>query len=176
MPVLIALLGVIAGAYFWMNRAQNAANMVGELAGAAQDAMGAARRFGFRRQANKHPVDCIEEPNLAVGGLSVAFMELGGTPTNEQQQSLLVGLQSALGITLNEAEEMAVVGHWFVQECKGPQPALNRLAKRLFKLSGSDGLEPAMIAIGQLVDGSNGNTSPRQQEALADLKRIFRAT
>jgi len=175
MPILLALLGVLAGAYFWMNRARDAANMVDELAGAAQNALGAARRFCFRKQAKKHPADCIEDASLAVGGLGVAFMELGGTPTQEQQQDLLVGLQSALGIGLGEAEELAIVGHWFVQECKGPQPALTRLAKRLFKISGPAGLDPAMNAIGRLTGGSSGRANQRQQEALSEIERIFRA-
>lgn len=174
MPVLIALLAALAGAYFWMNRARDAAKMVDELAGAAQNAMGAARRFGFRRQANKHPVDCIEEPALAVGGLSVAFMEMGGTPTKERQQRLLIGLQSALDVNLTEAEELSIVGHWFVQESKGPQPALTRLAKRLFKISGTAGLDPAMTVIGQLADSPNDPLHQRQQEALSEIERIFR--
>jgi len=111
MPILVALLGILAAGYFWMNRARNAANMVDEIADVAQTALGAARRFGFRRQANKHPVDCIEEPDLAVSGLAVAFLELVAIPTEKNKHAVLLGLQHALGVSLAEAEELAAVGH-----------------------------------------------------------------
>ncbi len=176
MPILLALLGAMAGAYFWMNRARDAANMAGDIAGMAQNAMGAARRFGFRRQANKHPVDCIEDSNLAVGGLGVAFVELAGVPTAEQHNDLLIGLQSALEISLTDAEELAALGHWFVQECQGPQPGFNRLAKRLRKLSGPQGLLTFMEAIKRLTKSENTPLSQYQIEALNDLQRVFRVT
>lgn len=37
MPYIVALLGLLAGSYFWMNRAKAAGNAAQELAGMAQD-------------------------------------------------------------------------------------------------------------------------------------------
>ena len=56
MPYLIALFGLVIGAYFWIQRARTAADAARELTGVAQDVMAAARRFGFRRRHDMHPV------------------------------------------------------------------------------------------------------------------------
>lgn len=175
MPVLLALLGILAGGYFWMSRARDAANMIDELADAAQTAMGAARRFGFRRQANQHPVDCIEEADLATAALAVAFLELDAMPSDRQKNALWLGLQQALGLSLKDAEEMVVLGHWYVQECQGPQPAITRLSKRLNELSGATALTSAMPLIQHIADSKDSPLSESQLEALGDMKRIFRA-
>ena len=60
MPYIIAQLGFLAGAYFWMIRARAAADAARDLTGVAQDVMAAARRFGFRRRLNTHPVESLE--------------------------------------------------------------------------------------------------------------------
>ena len=174
MPVLLGLLGILAGAYFWMNRARDAAGAIDEIADAAQTAMGAARRFGFRRRANMHPVECIDDPALAAAGLSVAVSELNNLPTEEDRCALLIGLQKAHGINLAEAEEMAVLGQWFVRECNGPQPAVTRIAKRLNKLSGFEGMTRAMDTIQHIADRKDGQLNNSQLDAMVEIKRIFR--
>jgi hypothetical protein len=174
MPTVLALLGILAGAYFLINRARNAAHMVEEITDAAQTAMGAARRHGFRRQANVHPVECIEEPALAAAGLAVAVSELNNLPTEEDRTALLIGLQKAHAIGLHEAEEMAVLGQWFVRECNGPQPAITRIAQRLNKLSGFEGMTRAMDTIQHFADRKGGQLNESQLDAMAEIKRIFR--
>jgi len=64
MPFLIALLGIIGVAYVWANRARNARDAVGDIADMANDVRLAARRFGFSRKMNVHPVESIEDPRL----------------------------------------------------------------------------------------------------------------
>ena len=68
----------------------------------------AARRLGFRRRINTHPVDSLEEPKLAIGALGIAFLELGGLPTEEQQNALLKSLQARTGQSLDDAEETLI--------------------------------------------------------------------
>ena len=65
MPFIIGLIGLTTAAYFWANRARNAANMTNDLAGMASDVLSAARRFGFSRKLNLHPVESIDDPKLA---------------------------------------------------------------------------------------------------------------
>ena len=72
MPYIIALLGLLAGAYFWMMRARAAADAARDLTGVARDVMAAARRFGFRRKLNTHPVESLEEPDVAIAGAGIA--------------------------------------------------------------------------------------------------------
>lgn len=173
MPFLIALLGVAGAVVFWMYRARDAANTASDLADMAGDVVSAARRFGFRRRYNMHPVDSIDDPALAVGGLSVAFLQLGGVPTQEQRIALLVSLQSNLGLDKDRAEELDVLGQWFVNECNGPAQAIPRLAKRLYKLDGAQHLETIMAVVNDTVQAGSGALSDQQREALEDVKRAF---
>jgi len=176
MPYIIAIMGLLGAAYFWMMRARNAAEMTHELADIAGDVMAAARRFGFRRRHNTHPVESIEDPQLCIGALGVAFLQLGGMPTTEQKAGLLRSLQSRLNLNLEKAEELDVLGQWFVNECKGPQPAVQRISKRLYTLTKSEHLEVTMGVVTDTVAAGSGDLSERQREALHDVKRAFHVT
>lgn len=174
MPYILAILGALGTVYFLVMRARNAAEMTHELADLAGDVMAAARRLGFRRRRNQHPVDSIDDPVLAVGGLAVAFLQLGGMPTAEQKSALLRGVQSRFDLPLGKAEEIDVLGQWFVNECNGPGPAVPRLAKRLYQLTGPEHLEVTMGLVSDVVGAGTGQLSPQQQEALQEVKRAFR--
>lgn len=174
MPFILGLIAVIGAAYFWMNRAKNAANVASDVVDMAESALGAARRFGFRRKADRHPVDSIDDAKLAIGGLSTAFLELSGLPTTEEKHALVVGLQSSLDLSHADAEEMTILGHWFVNACNGAQPAVSRLAKRVNALSGPEGLTQSMEVIQRIAEASGGVLSPAQGEALDEIKRVFR--
>ena len=116
MPFVIALIGVVAAAYFWANRARNAAHIGQDLVDVASDVLSAARRFGFRRRANVHPVESVDDTRLATGALGLAFLELGSLPTAEDHQTLIRSLQSHLGLSVNDADEMLVLGRWLINE------------------------------------------------------------
>ena len=173
MPILIALATIAVGVYFFVIRARNAAHIVSDLADVAGDIAGAARRFGFRRRANVHPVESIEDPNLAIGAIASAFAELDDYPTKEQQSALLRGLQGELGLSLQDAEENMILGRWFVSECGGPSPAIARLSRKLYKLDGANSITPLMSIIQQLAQATSSDMSERQTSALADIKRAF---
>jgi len=173
MPYILGLIGIATAAYFLIIRARNAAEMTSEMADVASDIMAAARRFGFRRKYNTHPVDNIEDPKLAVGGIAVAFMQIGSSPTADQKAAMLDSLQSRLSIKQSDAEELDVLGQWFVNECNGPAFAIPRLSKRLYKLSGAEHLEPMMGVVTDTVDAGTGSLSEQQLEALDEVKRAF---
>lgn len=173
MPVILAIIAAAGVALVWYTRARSAAQVASEVADIAETALGAARRFGFRRRANRHPVDSIEDPKLAVGGLATAFFELSGLPTAEEKQALLVGLQSTLDLTLADAEEMAILGHWFVGECGGAMPAVTRLARQVSRMAGAEGLTQSMQVIDRIARAGGGLSAP-QREALAEIKSVFR--
>jgi hypothetical protein len=175
MPYVIALIGLVIGAYFWVQRARMAAEATNELVGVAQDVMAAARRFGFRRKLNLHPVESLEDPDVAIAGAGIAFLELGGLPTVEQQDSLIVSLQSHLGQSHDKAEEALILGRWLVAESGGAQQGLERLARRLYKLRGSQTFQPLMAVLKDVAAaGRDGAVSARQKEALAELAVLFR--
>lgn len=177
MPYLVALFGLIVGAYFWVQRARTAAQATQDLAGVAQDVMAAARRFGFRRRLNLHPVESLEDPDVAIAGAGVAFLELGGLPSAEQQDKLIASLQSHLGQSHDKAEEAAILGRWLVAESGGAGQGLERLVRRLYKMRGGQGFQPLMSVLKDVAAaGRDGAVSTRQREALEEIARLFRIT
>ena len=171
MPVLIALLGIIGAAYFWAQRARNARDMLGEVGDMANDVRLAARRFGFTRKMNTHPVESIEDPRLAIATIATAFIELDDLPTAEQRDVLKVQLRSQLRADADETEEMEVLGRWFMSECGGAEQAISRVSRKLYKIGGADQTEPLMNVLKASV---SGNLSERQRDALADITRAMR--
>ncbi len=174
MHIIIALVGIILGAIIWFNRAQRAADVAGDLIGAAADVKNAARRFGFRRRANQHPVQGIDDPQLAIGGLASAFLEMDDLPTTEARQTMDIALRKHLQVDAETAQELAIMGHWFVEECNGPVPAFPRLAKKLKELDGGASFQPLMAVLKDVAEAGGGSPSQRQSEALSDLGRVFR--
>jgi hypothetical protein len=174
MPVIIGLLGLLAAAYFWTMRARNAAQMTHELADVASDVMAAARRLGFRRRTNLHPVESVDDAKLAIGALGVAFLELGGLPSTEEQDALMRALQSHLGDDAKQAEETLILGRWLVNESGGPQQAITRIGRRLAKIDRAGGLAPLMAVLNEVGLAARTGLHDRQKDALAELARAFR--
>ena len=173
MPVLIAVAGAIVAAYIFLIRARNAAEMTGELLNVANDVRLAARRFGFKRLNNVHPVESVDDPDIATGALATAFLELDSLPTAEQHTALENALVHSLVISQQDAAELVILGHWLVNECGGAQPAVTRTARKLFKLKGALGFDPLMEIISAVATASSGTLIQRQKDALDDVKRAF---
>lgn len=174
MPFIVSLLAIALGGYFWMNRARNAAHMAGDLADMAQDVLGAARRFGFRSQANVHPVDSLQDTNVAVAALGIGYLELGGLPRAEQHDALLLALQLHLAMSHETAKEAVILGRWLITECGGPGPGMDRVGRRLYKLQGAASFDPLMQVVKRVSDADGSATSVRQTEALDALARTYR--
>lgn len=174
MPFFLALFGAAVAAYFWMNRARNAASAVQDLAGVASDVMNAARRFGFRRSANVHPVESLEDGFVATAGVGIAFMELGGLPSADQQDTLIRSLQHHLNQDHDKAQEALILGRWLIAECGGAQQGLERMSRRLYKLQGHGSFDPMMMVLKDVASTNRAGMSQRQLEALEKLAVTFR--
>ena len=170
MPFLVALLGIIGAAYFWAQRARNARDVMGDVADMANDVRLAARRFGFSRKMNVHPVESIEDPRLAIAAIGSAFLELNDLPTAEQRKLLQVQIRSKLLASAEEAEEIEILGRWFMTECGGAEPAVARISRKLYKIGGADQMEPLM----DILKASVTTLSDRQRDALEDITRAMR--
>ncbi|WP_037254932.1 hypothetical protein [Roseobacter sp. SK209-2-6] len=171
MPFLLGALGLIAAAYFWAMRARNAAEMTHELLDVANDVRLAARRFGFRRRHNLHPVDTIDDAAIAIAAIGSCLLELDDYPTAEQKEALIRGLRDAQGISHEAAEELVILGRWITNESGGPAQAVSRLAKRLYKLNGAEDLETIAKIATSIAKFGNGALSEKQKTALEDLQR-----
>lgn len=171
MPVFAALLALAAGVIVYMIRARNAAYAARELADMATDVLGAARRFAFRRKAEMHPVESIEDPRLAAAALSVAFFELSQLPSSEERTALQHAISRHLARDFKESEDMMVLGHWLVAQCGTPQAAIARLARRLSRLDRAGQFQPLMAVLNETAQALGGGLSARQREALAEISQ-----
>jgi len=176
MPFLIAALGALIAAYFFFVRARNVGHMAGDLIDVAQDVRLAARRFGFRRKTNVHPVETIEDPKLAVGAIATSFVELEDLPTKEQRDALQTALREAYRLDAKEAEEITVLGHWFVSECGGAEQAITRLGRKLYKLDGKNSFAPLLTILNATAQANGSGLNAHQRSALDEVKRAFRIT
>lgn len=173
MHILIAILGLVMAAGVWAWRIRMARDAMTEVSGLAGDVVSAARRLGFRRKTNVHPVESVDEPALAITGVALAFVDLASLPTAEQLANLKAALQRQLAVTEVKADEMLIVSRWLVNECKGADSAVTRLTKRLQKLDPT-GFQPLLAMLGDVE--SHAALGPRQRDALDDIARIFRLT
>ena len=170
MHIVLGAIALLTAVYFFVIRARNAAEMTHELLDVADDVRAAARRLGFRRTKSLHPVDGIEDANTAAATVAMAFLELNGLPTEETKNRLLKSLQHRLEVQLKDAEELMILGRWLMNECQGPQPAIARAARRLYRLTGGNP-GPLLDVLGDVADDP---LTDRQRDALDDIRTAFR--
>ena len=172
MPVIIAILGAATAFYFLVIRARNGAAIATEMLDMANDVRAAARRFGFKRRTNLHPVESIEDPNLAVSAIALAFLELNDLPTQDQRNAMIVQAQSTLGVSKTDAEELIVLGRWLMTECGGADAAISRISRKLQRIDGANSFDALMTLIKSTLPEAGLND--KQRDALDDIKRAFR--
>lgn len=173
MHIVIGIVGALVAGYFFYQRLVVAKDAANELVGAANDVRLAARRFGFRRRTDVHPVEAIEDPNIAIATVAVGFIELDDLPTQEQQGALAEALRDTLTLTGAEAEELLVLGRWMVSQCGGADPAISRASRKLYKLSGTGAVTPLLTIVQDALAESGGGLSERQKDALGDVRRAL---
>ena len=173
MHILIGILGLLVAGYFWYNRARNAAGTAVEIADVANDVRLAARRFGFKRRTNIHPIDAIDDSRIAGSAIALAALEVDHHPTEEERNALLVALQSRMDLTLGEAEEMLTLSRWLIDQGGGPGQAATRLTRRLKKLAGREILQEMEALFETVARGTGGAPNESQQDMLDTLRRTF---
>ena len=175
MHIVIALIGAAVAAYFFFFRARNAAAVASDMVDLANDVRLAARRFGFRRKANIHPVESTDDARILTTAAALAFLELDDLPTQEQRADLVTQARSQLGLSQSDAEEMQVLGRWLVSECGSAQAAVSRLTRRLYRVAGEGAMEPLLRIVNNVVArGPAGGLSERQRDALEDIRLAFK--
>ncbi len=176
MPILIAILGILSAAAYYIFRVRNAADAAGDLMDMANDVRLAARRFGFKRKTNIHPVEAIEDSSIAIAGIASAFLELDDLPTSDQRSALVRSMRDVLNLSAQDADELSILGRWMVADCGTPDAAISRLSRKLVRLSGQESLTPLLAIVnGTLTGGESGTgLNAKQRDALDDVKRAFR--
>ena len=174
MHIILGLIGLATAVYFIVIRARNAAHVATDVADMANDVRLAARRFGFKRKTNVHPVETIDDPNLAIAAIATAFVEMDDLPTKDQRDALEAALQGTLNMSAQDTHEALILGHWFVSECHGPETAVPRLARKLTKLDAQSSFEPLLSVVTATAKAGSGDLNAKQREALDDIRRAFR--
>jgi hypothetical protein len=169
MPIIILILTTLGGAIYWWVR-QNPDKAIYAAQDAVTVARNAPRKLAFRRQTNAHPVEGIDDARIAICGLAQAFIELDQLPTAEQRTHLNTLLRTKMRCAAEEAQEMEVLGRWLVVQCKTPDAAVTRLARRLHKIDGDASWGMLQDMLMSLVDGE---LSAAQLDAITDMKRAF---
>ena len=172
MPIILAVLGALAAVYFFVIRARGAAEMTHELMDVANDVQAAARRFGFTRRRNQHPVDGIEDERLGIAALALAVLDVSAMPSRDELAALRVALATEFRVSGEEADEMLILGRWLVNQCSDAEAAVARISRKLCRSFGQDTLGPTMAVIERALQGAGG-ADARQQDALTDIRRAF---
>lgn len=167
MPILIALAGAAVAIYFFLIRTRNTVEAVKDLSEVANDVRLAARRFGFARKSKAHPVESIDDPDIAATALIVAVQEMHDLPTKDDQQLLETQLRVAFRCSAEDAQELVTLGRWLVQECGTNDQAVYRLIRRMDKLNA----HKYYPLIDQVLNRVIQDMSEKQKEALSDIER-----
>ncbi|MEM1387093.1 MAG: hypothetical protein AAF748_02490 [Pseudomonadota bacterium] len=174
MPIIIAALGLLATVYVYYRRSQGIARTAADVVDVIDGARLGVRRFRFQRKANTHPAEAIDDPLIAVGGIAAAFVELDPMPTKDSWDRLTLNLAREFRLSAEEAQELSVLGRWFVTQCGTPPAAITRLSKKLYRLNGTQDALTLLAVIQHTLVPAGERLSDQQREALYDLKRIVR--
>ncbi|MDJ1008962.1 MAG: hypothetical protein QNJ13_14185 [Paracoccaceae bacterium] len=174
MPFVLAAITLLGGAYFWYLRAQNARDAVETLAGAAQDVRLAARRYGFRRKANVHPADAVEDPRLAIVAMAAAVLQMDAPWSVEAGGKLTDATARVLGTSRKDAEAMVVFAKWLSDQSGTHAEMVRRLAKRLNAIGANDDCRDLAALIEAVAADADGNLSDGAVEALGTINRVMR--
>ncbi len=174
MPILLFIIGVATTVGIWYWRMKRAGELVGDIAGAAQDVRNAARRFGFRRKTNVHPVDSLDDARVAAVGAVLAVAASDGDLTAGELDAARDEAMATFGIDAAEATEMVALARWTVGQCGNTDNAVYRLTRRTRALAGTevrDDLERMARTVAAVDAGSDAG---RTEDALAHIGRHFR--
>ncbi len=175
MPAIIALVGLLVGALIWYNRMKQAGHIAGELKDAANDVRLAARRFGFKRRANVHPIDTLDDARLAAAGIVAATVQMDGLWDQSMSDAMIQQAQSVFNVDLGEAEEVVIFARWIAAQGNNPSETVRRLARRLKRLAGQEAMTDTVQMI-QGVSGRDGRAlSPDAEDAIATVERVLKS-
>lgn len=170
MPFIILILSAIGGAVWWWVR-NNPRDAIHTVKDVATTIKNAPRRLAFRRQTNAHPVEGIDDHRIAIAVIAQAFVELDDLPTKEQRDMVDAMLRSKLHCTEEEAEEMTILSHWLIEQCKGSSQAIIRVSRRLYKIDGNASWDLVQEILSSLV---TGDLSQRQIDGIEDIRMALR--
>jgi uncharacterized membrane protein YebE (DUF533 family) len=122
MHVLAAIGAALGVALFFLWRMQQASNAARDVANAADEVHGFFRRWSWRRKANVHPLDLVEDPREAATAMMVIVAQTDGALTDKERGAILAQVSEHFGATSRQADELLARGRWLVQQRSVPRP------------------------------------------------------
>lgn len=175
MPVLIAIAGLLVAGLIWYNRLKQAGHVAGELKDAANDVRLAARRFGFKRRSNVHPVDALDDARLAAAGIVAATVQMDGMWDQSMWDAMVQQAQSVFEIDMQEAEGITTFARWIADQNNNPHEAVRRMSRRLKKLGGAEALAGTVEMITAVCRRGGRNLSQDAKDAIATVERVMKS-
>ncbi|MEL6236908.1 MAG: hypothetical protein AAFR46_21140, partial [Pseudomonadota bacterium] len=138
MPLLLLVLGALGAGLFWYYRIRNAAEATREITEMASDVKSAARRFGFKRKADIHPADAVDDARLVGAALALVIAAHERIIGEDGHRRLAETCRAAFDCTPTEAEEIVVFARWLEAQFGNRDEAARRLTRRLNLLAHGD--------------------------------------
>ncbi|MBL4556238.1 MAG: hypothetical protein JKP98_00450 [Rhodobacteraceae bacterium] len=151
-----------------MHAARDVADQAADL---TKTALNLPRRFSFLRQSRQHPVHALDDPQPALAGMALAFIEMGATPDARRhgraaaRPAIASGRFAGRGAGADGGRPVAG-GAMRPPRCRIQPPGAQAQPSR------SEG-DAALRAASQ--EGHAGRwADPGQEDELADLARRYR--
>jgi uncharacterized tellurite resistance protein B-like protein len=168
---IFAAIGAALGiALFVLWRMQQASNAVRDVADAAGEVHGLFRRWSWRRKANVHPLDLVEDPREAATAMMVIVAQTDGALTDKERGAILAQVSEHFGATSRQADELLARGRWLVQQSVDATEVFRRLAPSIRKSCSASERED-LIAMLKAVATAEGRIDEHLQKDIANLRQ-----
>lgn len=172
MHIVLALVGVLAAAAFWIYRIRQAADTTRVVLDAAQDVKAAARRFGFRTRANQHPTEGVDDPRVTCAALLVLVADADGGISQAEQHAILQQLQSVFQLSIQDAEELYLFAKWLANQSSNPDDMTRRVIKRTVTLGGRDTIADMISMVSKVGEADTGALTDDTFQVIEKLKQL----
>lgn len=170
MPILIAIITIAGAAWFWFNRARNARDAIHGIADLAGDAASAARRFSYKRRANEHPADGVDDVRVAGASLLYLAAIEDGALSQAEEHEILRQVQNGYGVMLDDARELLSLARWLADQ-RAPDEMIRRLVRKAVALGGRDDTARLVAMLEELKKTGNQSGVEDVQHRLAQALR-----
>ncbi len=170
MAILLAILGAVGGAIFWLWRIQQAAHMARDLADAAEGLANLPRKMRFRHKAGKQGIDHIDDPREAAAALIYGAAKCAGEVSSEQKSAIEADMIALFEIDAEFAAELLARAAWHVSTLIDPLNAVNKLTDKLANQVDRAAMTDLAGLIEKAVDRC-GSPLPDQVQYMSKFKR-----
>ncbi|CTQ54072.1 Tellurite resistance protein TerB [Roseibium album] len=172
MHTLLAALGILAAAAFWIYRNRQSVDSPQDVSDAPQDLKAAALKFGYRPYPDQHASECVDDPRITGAAVLVLVAETDGGISTAEQVAILQKLQTVFQMSGSDADELFMFAKWLASQNNNPDDMIQRLIRRTVDLGGRDIL-PDMIAMVRAVgEADTGTITDDTAQVIEKLKQL----